>query len=170
MGPASDRAGGGGRFAPEAERPARQHRLRSGRGRQKQRSEAEQRALEGRRPTPGPLSGGAPPPGGEGGIATAAGLWGSPEKALEWEARERALEALVSRVQGNALLDVSNDGRKPARLSPLRPPVSPGPPSFEGADGQIDGRALVFGRLKPLMGKSVLRVVPTDSAAGASAP
>ena len=41
---------------------------------------------------------------------------------------------------------------------------------FEGADGQIDGRALVFGRLKPLMGKSVLRVVPTDSAAGASAP
>ena len=119
---------------------------------------------------PGRSRGGRPPPGGEGGIATAAGLWGSPEKALEWEARERALEALVSRVQGNALLDVSNDGRKPARLSPLRPPVSPGPPSFEGADGQIDGRALVFGRLKPLMGKSVLRVVPTDSAAGASAP
>ena len=97
-------------------------------------------------------------------------MWGSPEKALEWEAKERALEALVSRVQGNALNDVSNDGRKPARLSPLHPPVSPGPPSFEGADGQIDGRALMFGRLNPLKSKSVLRVVPTDSGAGASAP
>ena len=98
------------------------------------------------------------------------GLWGSPERAREWEAKERELEALVSRVQGNALLDVSNDGRKPTRLSPLRVPSSPAPPSFQGVDGQIDGRALMFGRLNPLKNKSVLRVVPTDSASEASDP
>lgn len=155
---------------------ARSHRPRSGRNRQRQRAEAEQRVQGDKNASPEK----PPEPVGRDRAECAgagaevpeagAGLWGSPERAREWAAKERELEALVSRVQGNALLDVSNDGRKPARLSPLRVPSSPAPPSFQGADGQIDGRALMFGRLNPLKNKSVLRVVPTDSASGATGP